>query len=177
MKRAATCLAMAILFLVPAAVWAQSPNYSFAEIGPWRVEPDGASSENGFFVGGSAGISKFQVVAAFGDAGDFDQWFVGGGWHGLLGQRADLVAEGQFIHNQIGGDGLGVSLGIRWMVLRRLELNGFANYTRLDYVDTSGELNGIWDFARRFGVGAGYEYGSDLKTLRAFVRLNFGKRE
>ena len=177
MKRVAICLALASLFLVPAASQAQSPNYSYAEIGPWRVDPTGASTENGFFVRGSAGISIFQVFVEFGDAGNFEQWLVGGGWHGLLGKRADLVANGQFMHNEIGGDGLGVSLGIRWMALRKLEINGFANYVRMDYSDTSAEINGIWDFARRFGVGGGYEYGDELKVLRAFVRFNFGQRE
>jgi hypothetical protein len=46
-----------------------------------------------------------------------------------------------------------------------------------DAGSTSAELNGIWDFARRWGVGGGYLQGDDRAAARAFVRFNFGKRE
>ncbi len=168
----------AVLVLAVGASQAQSPNYSFVEGGWWRFDPDGASSEDGLFLGGSAGLfGNFQVFAEIGDAGPIDQWQIGGGWHGLLGKAADLVAQGVFLDNDLLGDGLGVSVGIRWMVLERLELNGFVNYASLDSSETSGELNGIWDFAKRFGVGAGFEGGDDARVLRAVVRFNFGPRQ
>ena len=71
-----------------------------------------------------------------------------------------------------------MSIGVRWMLLRRLELNGFLNYANLDFSNTaSAEINGIWDFARRWGVGVGYLQGDDRARARAFVRFNLGKRE
>ena len=52
------------------------------------------------------------------------------------------------------------------------------NYANLDFSNTaSGEVNGIWNFARRWGVGAGFLQGDDRAISRAFVRFNFGKRE
>ena len=112
-----------------------------------------------------------------GQLGSSNTWEIGGGWHGLLGRRADLVASGSWVDLDV-EDGFKVSIGIRWMVLRRLELNGFLNYANLDFSNTaSGEVNGIWNFARRWGVGAGFLLGDDRAISRAFVRFNFGKRE
>jgi hypothetical protein len=87
------------------------------------------------------------------------------------------VATGRWVDLDV-EDGFKVSFGVRWMVLRRLELNGFLNYVNLDFSNTASvEVNGIWNFARRWGVGGGYLQGDDRASARAFVRFNFGKRE
>jgi hypothetical protein len=170
-----------VVALASGAVLAQEPNYDLVEGGWWNVNPDGASSEDGWFLGGGFEFqprtARFHVGVEIGQLGPWNTWEIGGGWHGLLGKRADLVANGSWVDLDV-EDGFKVSIGVRWMTLRRLELNGFLNYTNLDFSNTtSGEVNGIWDFARRFGVGAGFVQGDDRAVARAFVRFNFGKRE
>lgn len=154
---------------------APAPAYTYAEAGLLRIDPDNAGSDTGWFVGGSLALGKFQVFAEYGDPGDFELWFVGGGWHGLLGRRADLVAQGAFVDSDF-ADGFRVEAGIRWMVLKRLEIAGFLAHTDLDLSDTNAfRVLGIWTFANRLGVGASFEFGDDGNTSRAFVRFKIGK--
>jgi len=161
------------------AAVAQSPGWKYVEGGLWSVNPDGASSVDGWFAGGSwelGSTTRFHVFAELGDLDSNNQWSVGGGWHGLLGERADLVAEGAFVDADT-VDGFRVSGGVRWMLLKRLELNGFINYVDLDTTDQTGfEIGAIFDFSKRFGVGGSYESGDDFDTTRVFVRFNFGAR-
>jgi hypothetical protein len=169
------------LVLVSGTVAAQEPNYNLIDGGVWNLNPDGASSEDGWFLGGGFEVksrkARFHIGAEIGKLGSSNAWELGGGWHGLLGKRADLVASGRWVDLDV-EDGFKVSIGVRWMVLRRLELNGFLNYANLDFSNTaSAELNGIWDFARRWGVGGGYLQGDDRAAARVFLRFNFGKRE
>jgi hypothetical protein len=156
---------------------APAPRYTFVEGGWLYVDPDGASSDNGWFAGVSIGLAKsFQVFGEYGDPGDFESWNVGGGWHGLLGRRADLVAQASYVDAEF-DDGFRLQFGVRWMVIRPLEINGFLNYTDLDLTDsTAVAVNGIFHFGKIVGVGAGYEAGDDGDTARAFVRFNLGKK-
>jgi hypothetical protein len=156
---------------------APAPRYTFVEAGWLYVDPDKASSDNGWFAGVSVGLAKnFQVFGEYGDPGDFESWNVGGGWHGLLGRRADLVAQAAYVDADF-DDGFRLQFGVRWMVIRPLEINGFLNYTDLDLTDsTAVAVNGIFLFGKTVGVGAGYEAGDDGDTARAFVRFNIGKK-
>lgn len=171
-----------LIVLVPGigAALAQAPAWKYVEGGLTSVNPDGADSEDGPYIGGSWELGKetrFHVFAEYGDLGDFDQWSVGGGWHGLLGERADVVAEAAFV-DIYDVDGFRVSGGLRWMLLKRLELNGWVNYNDLDDTDqTSFEIGAVFDFTKRFGVGGSYDWGDDWDTSRAFLRFSFGARQ
>jgi hypothetical protein len=179
MNRALNVLIVICIVLAASAVHAQSVSWNYAEGGYWNVDPDNTSSENGWFLGGQFEVGKkvrFHFFGEFGDAGPYNQWQLGGGWHGLLGKRADLFADGAFFDADV-QDGFKVRFGVRWMVLKRLELNGFLAWTDLDFgSNSSAAVNGIFDFTKRFGVGAGYEWGNKTSTARAFVRFNFGAR-
>jgi len=170
-------LLTAMILLAPLPALAQSPHYTFVEAGWLQVDPDGSSSsEDGWFAGGSVGFANFQFFAEYGDLSDAEVWQAGGGWHGLLGDRADVVAEAAFVDLD-SEDGVKVTGGVRWMLLERLEVNGFVNYLDVgDSDDTSIEINGIWNFAKRLAVGAGYEAGDELNWIRAFVRFNLGSK-
>jgi len=174
MRKATLLTAMILLASLPAL--AQSPHYTYVEAGWLQVDPDGSSSEDGWFAGGSVGVASFQFFAEYGDLGDAEVWQAGGGWHGILGERADLVAEAAFIDLD-SEDGFKVTGGVRWMITQRLEVNGFVNYLDVGSDDdTSIEVNGIWNLAKRFAVGAGYEAGDELNWIRAFVRFNLGSK-
>jgi hypothetical protein len=181
MKRATlrVLVTLVVLSAGAGAVLAQSPGWKYVEGGLWNVNPDRGSSEDGWFLGGSWELGKETRFHVFAEAGDLDsntQWSVGGGWHGLLGERADIVAEGAFVDaDEV--DGFRVAGGVRWMLLRRLELNGWVNYVDLDSTDqTSFEVGAIFDLTKRFGVGGSYDWGDDFDTTRVFVRFNFGAR-
>jgi len=180
MRAVLRTLTVLVVFSVTAgAAMAQSPGWKYVEGGLWSVNPDGASSEDGWFVGGAWELgskTRFHVFANFGNLDSNNQWSVGGGWHGLLGERADLVAEGAFVDADT-VDGFRVTGGLRWMLLKRLELGGFVNYVDLDSVDQTGfELEVIFDLTKRFGVGGNYEKGDEFDTAEVFVRFNFGPR-
>jgi len=179
LRRIAPIAAVFAMILTGGFTRAQSPNYDIAEVGWRNLNPDGADSRDGWFLGGGFELNKRARFHFFGDIGELSDsrtWSVGGGLHGLLGKRADLVAQVAWV--DLGEeDGPEISLGLRWMVLRRLELNGFLNYVNLDFGNAvSGEVNGIWDLARRWGVGGGWRQGDDGGEVRAFVRFNFGSR-
>ena len=76
---------------------AASPNYTYAEGGWLRVNPDNVSSDNGWFLGGSYGSKRFQAFIEYGDPGDPELFAIGAGWHGLLGDKADLVLQAAFV--------------------------------------------------------------------------------
>ena len=172
MRKATLLIGMMLLASLPAL--AQAPSYTFVEAGWLQADPDGGSSEDGWFAGGSFGLNRLHFFAEYGDLSDAEVWEAGGGWHGLFGERLDLVAQASFVDLD-SDDGYKLTGGVRWMLLEKLEVNGFMNYldTGSDN-DTSIEVNGIWNLGQRFGVGAGYEAGDQLNWLRAFARFNFG---
>ena len=163
------------------ATLAQAPGWKYVEAGFTSINPEGADSVDGWFAGatwefGSTEDSKFHAFGEFGEVDEDTNWSAGGGWHGLLGEAADIVGEAAFVDlDEV--DGFRVTGGVRWMLLERLELNGFLNYSDLDTFDqTSLEVGGVFDFSRRFGVGASYDHGDDFDTTRVFLRYNFGSR-
>ncbi len=171
------CFVMALLLASASGVEAASPRYKYIEGGWLKVDPDQIGSENGFFFGGMFDLRSFHFFGEYGDPGNFEVWQAGGGWHGLFGERLDLVLQAAFIDFDF-DDGLRLSAGIRWMLLEQLEVNGFIHHTDLDKFSDQDTiaLNGIWDLTPRFGVGAGFEGGDDIDTIRAFARFNLGRQ-
>jgi hypothetical protein len=170
-------LLIAIAFVV-GTVHAQTVNWKYVEGGWLNFDPDAGSSEDGLFLGGAVDLGKapFHLYGQFGDIGDLDLVQVGGGWHGLLGERADLFADGAFYDIDV-EDGFKVRFGVRWMVSQRLELNGNLAWTELDFSDNrSAAANGIFDLTKRLGVGGGFEWGDNFSVARIFARFNFGPR-
>ena len=174
-------LMVVVVVLVAGTVHAQTVNWKYVEGGWATLDPDYGSREDGWFVGGAFDLGKlplhfFGNFANY-DFGDFDLdvWQVGGGWHGLLGERADLFADGAFYDMDI-DDGFKIRFGARWMVTKRFELNGYLAWTELDFSDNkSASGNVVFDFTKFFGVGGGVEVGDDYDTARVFARFNFGR--
>jgi hypothetical protein len=157
-------------------VQAQSLNWAYAEGGWATVDPDRGSREDGWYLGGAFPLGKvpIHVFGEFGDYGQIDIWQVGAGWHGALGKPADLFADAAIYDTDV-DDGLKVRGGVRWMLTKRLELNGYLAFTHLDIRDNNSIAgNVLFSFAKRFAVGGGVEWGDEWTFARAFVRFNLG---
>jgi hypothetical protein len=179
-------LALVAFLLVPCVAMAQAPRYTSIEVGYIDFDPDSGLSDDGGYAKGSLTIFKnFQLLAGYDSVGDYTFWNAGGGWHGLLGEKADVFANITWndveVDSSGGGsvsdDGYEVSGGVRWNLLSWLELKGAINYLDLDSGgdDTSFEAEALVAFFKgKLGVGANYEVG-DTDTLRVFGRFTFGK--
>jgi hypothetical protein len=181
------CLLVLIaMLLVPVLAHAQSdgPKWSYVEGGYNNFNPDDGDSDNGWFAGGSMRLFKnFHLVAEYEDIGIYTFWNAGGGWHGLLGDKADLFAQVMWANikvsdSDVNDSGYELQAGVRWKVIKWLEVSGQAN--RADYggdtgTDTTYGVGGLFTFLKdRMGVGAKWDTG-DSETTRVFFRLNFGK--
>lgn len=175
-----TVLLTALLLSAPLPALAQlrlAPHYEYIEAGWLKSEPDAANDESGGFIGGQFQIGEmFHVFGEYADAGPLTIWEAGGGWHGLFGERLDLVAQASVVDFEI-EDGIKVSGGLRWLITQRLEVNGFLSY--YDYgseSDSTVEANVVWNFFRSFALGGGYESGDEFDWVRLYARFNFGRR-
>ncbi len=187
MQRPTRLICAALMLTVSGLAFSQDegPRWGYIEAGYIDFEPeevdsdDGGfdgSSEDGAFAGGSMKIFKmFHIVAEYSDVGDFNFWNAGFGWHGLLGPKADLY--GTAVWNDYDeDDGVSFDAGVRWNVLKWLEVNGQGRWIDLD-VGGSDVLFRVGGMALilkgRLGFGANWETG-DSDTVRAFARFNFG---
>jgi hypothetical protein len=187
--RSKLILVIAVLTLGALPVLAAEPNYRYVEGGYLSVDVDDLDgSGDNYFLGGSFGGSWWHIPVYYakGDLGpDFEQttWRVGFGWHGLLGDKADVIGEADYVDQSIDGPGpddsdTGYRLvgGVRWVPFALLELDGFANYNDVgSESDISWEARGIINIWR-LGFGADYEKFDDSDQWNAFIRFNFGER-
>ena len=174
-----TLLICGILMLaIPGLALSQDagPRWGYIEAGYMDFSPDQGDSNNGAYAGGSFGLGKmFHVVAEYDDVGDFNFWTAGFGWHGALGEKADLYGQANW-NDFDDDDGFSFDAGVRWNVLKWLEVNGQARWLDLD-VGGSDTLFRVGAMALilkgKLGFGANWETG-DADTVRAYARFNFG---
>ena len=178
MRRFRLVLMLGVLLMVPMAAFAlDSPSYKFIEGG--YIEEDGSSSdsEDGWFAGAMYGGKRWHGFVEYDDISDIELVFIGGGWHGLLGEKADVVAQISYLDVSLSGgsdeDGYRATGGVRWQLLKFLEIGGFFHYTDLDDSDEAFELRAVGNIGR-FGIGASYET-NDVDVTKVFVRWSFGK--
>jgi len=164
------------------------PDYKYVEGGYLSVDVnDLDGSGDNYFVDGSFGGKwwHFNGYYSNGDLGpDYSQdlWRVGFGWHGLLGDKADVIGEADYVDQSIDGPGSNDSDtgyrivgGVRWVPFKLLELDGFVNYNDVGSgSDLSYEARGIINIWR-LGFGAAYEKFDQADQWNAFVRFNFGR--
>ena len=155
---------------------ATSVRWTYIEGGLSTFNPDGRSSQTGIFGGGSIDLGSVPVhlFAELGSLDKIDTIQMGAGWHGSLGPKADLFIDASYFDVDY-DDGFRVRFGGRWMVIDRLELNGYVAWTDLDLTtNNSVAFNAIYDVTERLGIGGGLDYGNKFHQSRLFVRFNFG---
>lgn len=180
--------AVAVLTLPTAAALAEEPAWTYVEGGYLSVDVDNLSdSGDNYFLGGSFGGSWWHFIGYFssGDLGpgaEQDLWRVGFGWHGMLGDKADVVGEAYYVDQSIDTSassdsetGYRLSGGVRWVPIKLFEMDGFVNYNDVgSNSDMSYEARAIVN-VWRLGFGASYEKFDDADQWNAFVRFNFGR--
>src|SRR5262245_10119755 len=96
MSRMKILLIAAVLLIAPRMALAQvePPKWGYIEGGFIDFDPDDGASDDGAYAGASFTIFKhFHIVAEYDDIGNYTLWNAGAGWHGLLGDKADLFAQ------------------------------------------------------------------------------------
>ena len=177
------------LFVSYGAVHAAEPGYAFIEAG--AIDIDAKTSElesDGWFAGFSLGFKHFHIPGQYsktsgsGGVGDTKKWNVGVGWHGLFGERADLVIEASYLDvridtsdGRVNDDGLLASGGVRWRIIKIFEINGFVDYVDLSDrgSDTGWRANMLFNIGP-VGIGLGYQ-SMDADIASAYLRWNFGR--
>lgn len=148
---------------------------------------------NGGFVGASFGfLEHFHVFGRYAsnntdelDA-DVTHSTAGGGWHGLLGQKADLIVDlawfdqgfepaGSSGSPKMDDDGYFARVGARWRPIKLIEIGGWIRYQDVgefgdDDVYEASAIVHLW----RVGVGLAVETQGDIDIYNGFVRINFG---
>jgi hypothetical protein len=199
---------------------AAAPKYSFLELGysvvvdaDLEVADPGLEADldggNATSLGIAYGFEAFQVFAGYrthtadydltsggvpvGSAElERDNWYIGGGWHGLLGEPGDLVinwgynrlrdlTEGRGGEDNNAFQGFFADIGIRWRIVKPFEINGCVRYGDLDEIGgySNYEINAL-GYVGRLVLGVGYDLVSpadldDESRANVFVRYNMGK--
>lgn len=183
-KRVLVCAALLLAGFGVASAQ-EAPKWTYIEAGYNNFDPDTLSSDNGWFAGGSLRVFKnFHFLAEYNDVGDYTLWNAGFGWHGLLGDPGDLFVNAVWNDvevdtptGNVDDNGYEVSAGVRWKIVKWLEVKGAVNWIDLDTGgnDTTFLAEGLVTFmGDHVGIGASFETGDD-DTTRVFARFSFGK--
>jgi len=164
----------------------EPPKWTYVQAGFVDFNPDEGPKDDGWFAGGSIGFLKMiHVFAEYDGIGDTTFWNAGAGWHGLLGDPADVYAQVEWNDVKVdvpGGDvsdnGYEVAAGVRWKFLKWLEGMGEVNWSDFDEAgsDVGGKVGVLFTFlGDKLGAGASYEVINNADQLRVFARWNFGR--
>jgi hypothetical protein len=181
-------LVVLLLIVSGSFALAAPPSWTFVEAGYLNVDPDNFSeSGDNVFAGASFGfmnnwhVSGRYIDGDYSDNVDLSYWTVAGGWHGLLGENGDILAEITWNDQEVSNvddDGVGANAGVRWRLLKILELDGLVHWTDYDNAGStdSYEARGIV-YLWKIGIGAAVEFGDDADVYNAFVRFHFDEKK
>lgn len=165
---------------------AEAPAWSYVEAGYNNINVDsgiGDDDGDGWFAGASFGAKNWHLFGQYTENNtddldlDINQWFVGVGWHGLLGEKADLFGDVAYMDADYGGfddSGYFGRVGVRWRLIKLLEIGASTRYQDLGDLDNDlvWNANAIF-YVWKLGIGVNAEIADDIDTYNAFVRFNF----
>lgn len=109
---------------------------------------------------------------------DLNQYRIGAGWHFGLIPRLDAYGILSYQDVELDGSGsdysdsgAGAELGLRFALLKKLELSGRLQWTDLENSDSGGGLGARWYLTERFSLGANYDRAGSDDTLTAGLRF------
>lgn len=109
---------------------------------------------------------------------DLDQYRIGAGWHFGLVPRLDAYGILSYQDVELSGSGsdysdggAGAELGLRFALLKKLELNGRVQWSDLENSDTSAGLGARWYLTERFSLGANYDDAGGDALITAGLRF------
>lgn len=185
-------LAVAIV-LTPADSRAETIDWTYIEAGYVSLNIDNIDLDNldddagGWFGGFSLGLGKnFHLLGRYEERStdrlslDIDRWALGLGWHGLLGESADLVVDAAYVDAKLGpleDHGYMGRGGIRWRPFKLFEIGAFARFEDLGDLDDDVVYQAnVLVHLFRLGIGLQYETQKDIDSYNAFLRLNLGPK-
>jgi hypothetical protein len=180
----------ALAAALPLASYAETMDYSYAEIGYVDTEFEGRGFDvdgDGFALRGSVAVNQtFFVFAGYEDIGldegvDLTTLNVGGGAHWPLNDRLDIVGRLGIVQAEIEAgpfeedeDGFLLGARLRGAVSPKFELEGGVDYMDIDTgEDTFVVLEGRYFFVDQFAGGLGLQIGDDVTSIGLNLRVTF----
>lgn len=168
-------------------------SYNYVQIGYIDAEIDGGPSGDGFGIDGSFELHEnYHLFAGYGDLTfsefgidvDLSSWTVGAGYDRNLTDASSLYFRVGYVDAEIdtpigtaSDDGFSAGLGLRGMVLARLELAGEITYVDLSDAgdDTSFSFGALYSFTPNVAAGVGFTASDDVDELNIGVRFYWGR--
>src|SRR5262245_15157458 len=107
LKRLVLGMAVLAVWVAPALASSEGPNWKYVEGGYLNVDSDDLDDTgDNYFLGGAFGGEWWHIIGYYSDGElgpdvDLQSWRIGFGWHGLLGDKADVVGEGYYVDQKI----------------------------------------------------------------------------
>ncbi len=196
MRIRTSAVAACVLLVLVVPALAESPRYTYGQVGFTEIEPDGGGNSGD----GPALRFSFAVqprIFVFGDflQTDYDgpeqtTWSAGVGGRLVTLGRADLFAELAYVDTEleavlpifgpvsVSEEGYRAGAGVRARVGKRIELNGGINHLDLGdgADDTSLGAGLLVDLTRRLALGLAATHSDNFDSLSLGLRGYFGKR-
>ena len=173
--------AIASLALAPAAVLADSPDYTYIEGSYVNIDIDGIDDGDGFGIGGSAEVGEnIFIFADYATVGfsfgvDFSTITAGIGYKSAISDTTDVNVSIAYVNAEVDAgafgsiddDGYGLDVSLRSMVSSEFELNGGISYVDFGNGgdDTAFHVGGVYSFNDSFAVTGDISFGEDITTF------------
>lgn len=173
--------ALLLVVAMAPAVAADGPSYDYLEAGYSHLDPDDASSVDGFGLGASRALFPHaHVVADYerltGSGPNAHLLRVAVGMNSYIDHRSDFVARIGYARSRAGGTNQGflAETGARVIFAGRLEVNGFVTYydDSIFGEELTFSLGGIYAVSDCLGLSARVEASTKRTQLQARLRYS-----
>jgi len=179
-----------VLALSPVAAVAKGFNYSYADVGYQFTDGDNGVDFNSGRVDASFGIFKYVALRAGflrgntddvpGDNLDLTEFRFGGQVHYPVMKKLDVFGEVMSFNAELNSNsttrrdvGPIYNTGVRFKVMKKLELDAGYKYVAGDIDDDFGNVGVVYKFTKAFSATANASFGGDINEYFGGIRLNF----